>query len=705
MATPDEYAAWIVKNADKKGTPEFETVAQAYKLSRAAPAPGASASKPPEGSTLVDSAKGLAAGAGASFGKLVLGAQRFAGKGLVALGEMTSDAPTVTNLITEKKPTSLLSQAGQWLVKDADAGKARLEAENAPYKAASPIANAVGDVGGSIVATLPVGGLLPAMLRGAAGARGVVGILPRVGQAAGVGAVYGGVTGTASSNADTLGGMLADGAASAGTGAAFGGVSSPVTAGVAAVGRNVTQRFSGTAAAEFAQQKVAEAFARDARGTLATGGYTNPLLQMAARYSKLGDEAVVADAGGRNTNQLLDTLVTLPGRTKEAAYNMLHQRTAGVGDRMRTAAEDALGTQGQRLSSTVEALINRREQASAPLYNQLRQVEIQPSPQLADIVKAADDLGVTKLGREIATARQMPFTLDATAPARWNMGDLDHVKQGIDQVLASRKALNQDGTLTPVGHAYQALKTQLVDALDKATTNPQTGASLYRSARAAFSTPSSLIDAANAGRSAINRDEGSILKTVSGMSDPEREAFRIGAYEGLHAKLGTQSGQTNIMNMWKEPATQEKLKAIFGSERSYREFAASVAKEAQLKRLQSVGTGSQTAARQAGMGDLDLSALSDAGAAVGAAKTGNLLSAIGSAKNAWNRVAVPQTVRDQMGNMLLSRGPAGEQTLNSLAPLIDMINTRNMLLSNGVGVASGVTGNALTRLLQQPPQQ
>lgn len=35
MATADEYAAWIVKNADKRGTPEFETVAQAYKLARA----------------------------------------------------------------------------------------------------------------------------------------------------------------------------------------------------------------------------------------------------------------------------------------------------------------------------------------------------------------------------------------------------------------------------------------------------------------------------------------------------------------------------------------------------------------------------------------------------------------------------------------------------------------------------------------------
>lgn len=34
MASPEEYAGWIVQNQDKRGTPEFETVAQAYQLSK-----------------------------------------------------------------------------------------------------------------------------------------------------------------------------------------------------------------------------------------------------------------------------------------------------------------------------------------------------------------------------------------------------------------------------------------------------------------------------------------------------------------------------------------------------------------------------------------------------------------------------------------------------------------------------------------------
>jgi hypothetical protein len=648
------------------------------------------------GDTLIDGVKGFAAGAGANFGKTVLGAQRLVGKGLVALGDATStEAPTLSDLVAGRKPTSLIGRAGKWLVDDADAGKAKLEAENAPYRAASPIANAVGGAGGSIAATLPVGGLLPNALKAAAGAKTVIGIVPRAAQAAGVGAIYGGVTGAADSNADTFGGMLADGAKSAATGAALGGAAAPVTSALGAVAGNVTQRLSKTSAAEYARQKVAEALARDARGTLATSGVTNPLAQAAARLSKLGEEATLADAGGRNTNQLLDTLAILPGRTKEAAYNLLHARTAGVGDRMRAAAEDALDTQGQRLPATIESLITRRQEDSGPLYKQLRGIDIEPSPELARIVKHADDLGVTKLGREIATARQMPFTLDATAPAKWNMGDLDHVKQGIDQVLSSRKAMNQDGALTPLGNAYQELRNKLVGELDAATTDSKTGDSLYRAAREAFATPSQLIDAANAGKMAINRDESSIQSMMKGMSDNELQAFRIGAFEGLRAKLGTQGGQTQIMNMWKEPATQEKLKAVFGDLRSYRQFASDVAKETQLKRLQSVGAGSQTAARQAGMGDLDLAALTEASGALGAAKSGNLLSALGSAKNVWNRVATPQSVRDEMGALLLSKGVNGARNLNSLEDLVQRINSRNMLLSNSVGVLGGQAGSQI----------
>jgi hypothetical protein len=55
MASADEYAAWIVKNADKKGTPEFDTVAAAYKVAKS-DSSSASSTQPAQESGFIDNA-------------------------------------------------------------------------------------------------------------------------------------------------------------------------------------------------------------------------------------------------------------------------------------------------------------------------------------------------------------------------------------------------------------------------------------------------------------------------------------------------------------------------------------------------------------------------------------------------------------------------------------------------------------------------
>ena len=531
----------------------------------------------------------------------------------------------------------------------------------------------------------------------------VMGTMEKLLRSAATGMGYGAAGGLGNSEADTLGGMAADTALGGATGA----VLSPALGGVintsAAVVGNVAQRASQSAAMQAAREKVAQALSRDARGSVFTSGQANPLTQALARYDKLGDPAVLADAGGVSTNKLLDQMVTLPGRSAETASQLLHQRTAGVGARMRADADSALGTQGQRLTDTVDSLISQREQAAVPLYAQLHRVDVAATPNLAGILNAADQLGATKLGQEIATAKQLPWTLDMVTPGRMAMRDLDHVKQGLDQLLTSRKAVNADGTLTPLGNAYNNLKTKLLAELDQATTNPQTGESLYRSARNAFAGPSALIDAASAGRRAVNMDEAGIQQAVRALSSSEQEAFRIGAYEGLRQKLGTQGGQTNIMAMWKNPSTQEQLRAIFGDERSFRDFAANTAKEAALKRLQSVGQGSQTASRLAGMADLDNPALSGAAGAAAAVQSGNPLGLLTSANKLWSAVAMPETTRNQIGQILLSQGQQGRNNLLNMTGLIDRINQQSALLNQNSGQIGSQIGNQLAPRLYLPP--
>jgi len=552
------------------------------------------------------------------------------------------------------------------------------------YKEDFPIGSAVTQMAAS-APMLAVNALAPVMT--AAKAIPVVNtvangtsMLARAAQAAGTGATYGAVQGAGDSTADSLGGVAADSGKNALLSAALGGVGVPVAGVVGAVGGNIRQRVSNSPATQalaekYAQYKIAQAAARDATDTG----------RMGARLSTLGDEARVVDAGGASTRSLLDTLAILPGKTKEQVEQAIHQRQAGRGSRMISSAEQNLNAQGQRLAPNLQAWDEARATAAAPLYTQLRTVDVPPTDNLRSIVQAADDLGALVEARAISTANRQPFSISPTNPNDWNMGQLDHVKQGLDQLIAKQWDAAA-GKYTPKGASYQGLKAALVSELDNLTTNPQTGQVLYREARNAYAGPSAIIDAAQQGRNAITKDGATITGLTANLSDSEKQAFRLGAFEALRNKLGTQGGQTNIINMWKEPATQEKLKAIFGDERSYRQFAADVAKEGRLKGLESVGRGSQTAQRQFAAGDLDSGAATDAASMVANAKAGNLWGAGSAAKNLWNKVSTPESVRNQMGSILLSKGQQGQQNVNSLAAILQEMNNRNQSIATGSGL-------------------
>jgi hypothetical protein len=113
--------------------------------------------------------------------------------------------------------------------------------------------------------------------------------------------------------------------------------------------------------------------------------------------------------------------------------------------------------------------------------------------------------------------------------------------------------------------------------------------------------------------------------------------------------------------MWKEPATQERLKEIFPSERAFRVFASDVAAEARKKDIQSVGRGAQTAGREARMEDVGLQTLKDTADLAAAAKTMDVNSLINMLSSNMKRTAVPEPVRNEIGRILMSRATSGDE--------------------------------------------
>ena len=152
MATADEYAHWIVNNADKKGTPEFDTVAAAYKDAKATPAP--------EENPIV------------SYGKDVLGnvSNLYAGiaKGAVRPLQMVGEyvAPEATEKVSEYANTKLTN--------------AGFDPESMPYK--------VGTLAGETAITAPIGGVLGSTAKVLGAAPKVVNVIAKGGMAGDVGA-------------------------------------------------------------------------------------------------------------------------------------------------------------------------------------------------------------------------------------------------------------------------------------------------------------------------------------------------------------------------------------------------------------------------------------------------------------------------------------------------------------------------------------
>lgn len=437
----------------------------------------------------------------------------------------------------------------------------------------------------------------------------------------------------------------------------------------------------GGSSTDVARRRVAQAMLRD-------GASPD---QVIARMSKLGDDAVLAEAAGYNTRDLLDTMATLPGRTKNYTEDLIRQRQSQRGGRIATSAQQQLSPSGARLADSVESLITKRDVEATPLYERLKTINIQLDDDLKNILDASQKLGAFARAEKISTGLREPFSLkDFKKATDVSMNDLDKVKRGLDDLISSKSATNDRGEINEFGRSVVKLKQDFLKRLDDATIDPDTGASLYKSARNAYAGPSALISAAELGRTVLNKPAATIRAMVKDMSDSELESFRVGAYEGLRDLAGTQSGQTRLLNMWKEPATQERLKEIFPSERAYREFASSVAAEARKKEIQSVGRGSQTAGREARVEDVGVETLKDTANLAAAAKTMDVSSLINMLSNNMKRTSVPEPVRDEIGRILMTRATSADE-VKILRSVIDKMKKEQ----DAQAVTSGIIGSQL----------
>ena len=467
--------------------------------------------------------------------------------------------------------------------------------------------------------------------------------------------------------------------------AASGGVLSGAGQGVYNVGSNVAQRYIPESAKDAARIKLAQALQR---GSSADG--SNTVLSRVEREMGLNPNASIAQAGGPSALAQLDVLASMPGQAKTLVERRIREQQMFRPERLANAADEALGTQSKGFTATLDALTAVKKATADPLYKKLENVSLKIDDELQSLIQASRSAhGKAELLTELN--RKLPLDI-----SKLKAGDdvplnaLDLIKQSLYDLGES--ARGEFGKATNTSRAYDDLRVSLTKKLEALSPADKNG-SIYRQALDAYAGPSQLGNAVVKGRTAMKQDDIALSDLMGNMSPSELEAFRIGALQSLKDKVGTEAGQTSLLKMWKEPATSNRLKEIFGD--NYQKFAQDVAKEARLKPLEQVGRGSGTFSRMAGAEDLGVMPTTmAAGKAVANVATGSPMAAAGEAVNVKNRIGqvinqMPETTRNELAKMLLLRGPTGQLEVENTAALIRALNQRSTQLQTGGGSIIG----------------
>lgn len=467
-----------LRNADATGDAEGARKLAAYIQSL--PAEGAAPAKAKQ-QDQPGMLASLGAGLGKGFGETVLGAQSLVGKGLRSVG-----ADTV----------------GNWLVNDADAGRAKLAAELAPYKEANPLTAGAGEIGGNVIATLPVGGALAGGVRAAAPALARAGVSAPAAEALATAVQTGGFR-TGLPAAATLAGRAANAGLRAAGGAVTGGTAAalvdPQQAGSgAAIGAALpgtlglagkAARYSGNALRSLIQPLTQDGQRSIAAGIINKFGQGGP---MAIDTAELIPGSLPTLAEASNNAGIAGLQRTVRNMAPENTNLFVDRERANAAARL-AAFDNIAGDQ-----AAIKLAMQERDQAADALYGQAFAAEDMRQALAAESLAqrapfsgvglsgAPEDLATPGLralmarpgfkaaadqAKRLAADNGNPLT-DPTQSLR----GLHYVKQALDDAL-------NPGAATSMGRnasaAVMGMRNRLADELSQVSPLYQAGRQVY----------------------------------------------------------------------------------------------------------------------------------------------------------------------------------------------------------------------------------
>ena len=233
------------------------------------------------------------------------------------------------------------------------------------------------------------------------------------------------------------------------------------------------------------------------------------------------------------------------------------------------------------------------------------------------------------------------------------------IKQGLDALVdAETDSLTKK--MTPMGRKLVMLK----DAWNKEIINQN---ELYASANKQFADNSKVKSAYQLGYDFTKVNEQNMERTVSSMTDGEKQAFRVGIVSQIN-ELTSKTGDSTdfVKTIFGTPRKRAAIRLAFDNTEQFKKFEEMTKLQSMKQRTaREVLGGSQTAARQAQQADsaIDPSAIIDVGAALASGNPSGILS-----RTANRMKGMSENTADALGKRVFDNTIEGQQEiLNNLA--------------------------------------
>lgn len=288
-----------------------------------------------------------------------------------------------------------------------------------------------------------------------------------------------------------------------------------------------------------------------------------------------------------NMEAAMGAVAAPPGPGKLEVINAVTQRSKEAGERMRAMFDRAFGDV-DNLTQRRMLLNIEQSRAAKPFYDAFRNLRIQPTQEIMDLMPRLQAAGAFSEAKALAGVKGLPwedvFAVERVSPGIENMpwmkgfpgaqepvgkyptaASWDLVKQALDSKI--EQSFNQFGEPTKWTHAFTELKNELVSAIDN---HPDPNiAGVWKQARDVYAEPAQIKNALNMGKRVlterIDADELPFLTASYGRA--QMEALASGMRKDLENTLGRPGKQeSRVINRVLSPNNQAKIRWVIGDQ-------------------------------------------------------------------------------------------------------------------------------------------